>query len=229
MELTKEQKRLLLITSMHLKSYGKKMGQFQIEDLQGDVDSWQDHFYEIGRSEIKCPIPENFKDFCFEIYENYISSEVDSENRATTTFTIDTEKKIFDIEITEYEWDSEEYGNSFSLDDVEDDENVMKAINLMKENKIESLVVSYDGSGDSGGIESWDQTPNNPNIKGELGGLLEDWVYNTLENYHGGWEINEGSSGHFTFYPNDYDNTVDLNHYMNVEREDTRQFLETNF
>lgn len=229
MKLTKEQKRMLLITSLHLRSYGKKMGQLQIDDHQGDVSSWQDHFYEIGLSKIKCPIPENFKDFCFEIYENYISSEVNSENRATTTFTIDAEKKIFDIEITEYEWDSEEYGHSWSFEDIEDNESVVEALNLMKTNKIESLEITYDGSGDSGGIDSWDQQPNNPNISDQLEGLLEDWIYSTLETYHGGWEINEGSSGIFTFYPNDSDNTVDLNHNMNVEREDTRQFFETKF
>lgn len=229
MELTQEQKRMLLVTSMHLRSYGKKMGYYQIEDDRGDANAWQNDFYSNDRSQIQCPIPDKFKDFCWEIYNDHISSEIDGDNRATITFTIDVEKRVFDIEITEYEWDSEEYGHSWSFDDIEDNESVVEAINLMKTNNIKSLEVRYDGSGDSGGIESWDLEPNNSRIKSELEGLLEDWIYSSLEEYHGGWEINEGSSGTFTFYPNDEDNTVDLSHNMNMERENTDQFLETNF
>lgn len=227
MELTQKQKRMLLVTSMHLRSYGKKKGYYVIEDDHGDANAWQNDFYSDDRSQIQCPIPDNFKDFCWEVYNDHISSEIDGDNRASITFTIDVENKIFDIEITEYEWDTEEYGHSWSLEDIS--ESVEEAINLMKTNNIKSLEVRYDGSGDSGGIESWDLEPNNPRIKDELEGLLEDWIYRALEEYHGGWEINEGSSGTFTFYPNDEDNTVDLSHNMNLEREDTRQFFETKF
>lgn len=229
MELTQEQKRLILVTSMHLRSYGKKKGYYVIEDDRGDANAWQNDFYTNDRSQIQCPVPDNFKDFCWEVYNDYISSEIDDDNRSTITFTIDVENKIFDIEITEYEWDTEEYGHSWSFVDIEDNESVVEALNLMKTNKIESLEVTYDGSGDSGGVDSWNQQPNNPNISDQLEGLLEDWIYSALEEYHGGWEINEGSSGTFTFFPNDEDKTVDLSHNMNTEREDTRQFFETKF
>jgi hypothetical protein len=229
MELTNEQKRLLLITSMHLKSYGKKDGRFEIESGYGDVYWDQKNFYTSDwRSEIQCPITEKFRTFCVEIFENYINDDLDSENRYNIYFNIKVEERTFDIEIVGYYNDTESFGNSWSLEEISDNENVMTAIDLMKQRNIKQLNVAYDGSGDSGGIEDWSTIPSGKDIS-DLEGLLEDWCYNELENHHGGWEINEGSSGYFYFYPNDEENTVELSHNQNIESSDTDEFLETKF
>lgn len=229
MELSNEQKRLLLVTSIHLKSYGKKDGRFEIESGYGDVYWDQKNFYTSDwKSQIQCPITDKFRTFCVEIFENYIEDNLDNDNRYNINFNIKVEERTFDIEVIGYYLDTESFGNSWSIDEISDNENVMTAIDLMKERKIKQLNVIYDGSGDSGGIEGWETIPSGKDIS-DLEGLLEDWCYNELESQHGGWEINEGSSGYFSFFPNDEETTVELTHNQNIESSDTDEFFETKF
>jgi hypothetical protein len=62
------------------------------------------------------------------------------------------------------------------------------------------IVISYHGAGDEGWIE--DITPE-PEVEGfdlahDLYKELEEAAYEILEENYGGWEINEGSTGHMT-------------------------------
>ena len=56
---------------------------------------------------------------------------------------------------------------------------------------------------------------------------IEDWCYNRLERLHGGWEINEGSDGSFTF---DFNNmTITLDHTYNTEENSSDTLWEERF
>jgi hypothetical protein len=84
------------------------------------------------------------------------------------------------------------------------------------------LELVYNGSGDSGYIESSFEE-NGDGVPAHI----EDWCYRVLEDNFGGWEINEGSDGKFVFNFND--GTVTLYHTMNVEEEAMDTLYEESF
>ena len=84
------------------------------------------------------------------------------------------------------------------------------------------LTISYNGSGDSGYLES-----NFNETNDGVPTLIEDWCYNQLENHFGGWEINEGSDGEFVF--NFHDMIIELNHTYNVEENAHDTIYEESF
>lgn len=117
----------------------------------------------------------------------------------------------------------EEGDSSFDSWSYDDDESVAKILDML-ESKFpdkEILVLTYNGSGDSGFIESdFDSGEKVPDD-------VEDWCYRILENYHGGWEINEGSRGEFTF--NLKTSEIELTHINNVEGNDSKTLFEETF
>ncbi len=83
------------------------------------------------------------------------------------------------------------------------------------------LILRYNGSGDSGYIESSFEDGNS------VPSTIEDWCYNQLESHFGGWEINEGSDGEFIFDFNKM--SIDLNHTMNIEENSSDTLWEEGF
>jgi len=77
------------------------------------------------------------------------------------------------------------------------------------------MTVSYNGSGDSGYIES-DYTSKNKS--GQIDDDIESICYNLLEEY-GGWEINEGSQGTIDFTKDE----ITVNHEWNTEEQYTNE------
>lgn len=109
-------------------------------------------------------------------------------------------------------------GTSWSYEVEEEKESIKPLFNALVEDDIDTssvLILRYNGSGDSGYIE------NNFEDGQSVPRIIEDWCYSELESLHGGWEINEGSSGYFEFDMKN--NTVELSHtYMTeVEKSDT--------
>jgi hypothetical protein len=81
--------------------------------------------------------------------------------------------------------------------------------------------LKYNGSGDSGYIESQFENMS------EVPSSVEDWVYSQLESLHGGWEINEGSDGSFEF---DLKNgTITLRHSYNEEQQESLDLFSIDF
>lgn len=64
----------------------------------------------------------------------------------------------------------------------------------------ETVVVKYNGAGDEGYIDEIESSPEDEGLeyKSPLYDAIEMAAYDVLERHHGGWEINEGSSGHIT-------------------------------
>ena len=84
------------------------------------------------------------------------------------------------------------------------------------------LTLSYNGSGDSGFVESsFDENGDS------VPSTIEDWCYNQLESHFGGWEINEGSDGEFIFNFNDM--TIELSHTYNTEENEQDTIYEESF
>lgn len=84
------------------------------------------------------------------------------------------------------------------------------------------LTLKYNGSGDSGYLENYFDENND-----SVPAAIEDWCYRELERNFGGWEINEGSDGQFTF--NFHDMTVELSHTYNTEDHEVDTIYEESF
>jgi hypothetical protein len=95
---------------------------------------------------------------------------------------------------------------------------------MAKSQGVDVGVVYFNGGGDSGEIESsMSFQGGSINLPRGIEGSLYGW----LESFYGGWEINEGSQGHFSF---DFDEgTVQLFFEENYEESDTDTLFEANF
>lgn len=223
MNLSDEQKKIIFKTFLHLKSYGKSKGSYTISVELGDVMEGQKYFETPLWSEISCPIPEYFKNFCNEIFENYIDDSIDDDGRTNVYFQINTDNKTFDIEIEEREFLEERFSKSFLYSDLDDE--VQEVLHALKHIEVRKIIARYSGYGDSGGIDEWDydEEVNLDNFMGPL----EDFVYDFLGRNYGGWEINEGSQGYIEFLPFDEMKPIKSVHINNEERWNTKQFFET--
>jgi hypothetical protein len=86
---------------------------------------------------------------------------------------------------------------------------------FLEKEGIEEMTVSYNGSGDSGYIES-DYTSKNKS--GQIDEDIEHICYDLLQEY-GGWEINEGSQGTIIFTKDE----IDVQHEWNTEEQYTNE------
>jgi hypothetical protein len=195
-----------------------------------DEINWEDqtHFANNYSAEVPDGLIPIYKKIADYIQENnlYRSPQYDDINYERVDFDIDCQKG----EISVNHWYSYyDRGDSNSVTwDAEDDKEIFEE--WEKDGVLQDLdipddgilTIKYNGSGDSGFIESSFE---------EIGDLvpaaIEDWCYNQLESNFGGWEINEGSDGEFIF--NFHDMTIELNHTYNVEENTTDTIYEESF
>jgi len=152
--------------------------------------------------------------------------DVDSVNYDNIEIEIITDSSR--LEITRY-WAYEEPGDSRGLtwgDDTEDTELVKRLMDEIKESNARPdsnglLQLDYNGSGDSGYIESSFVDG------GRVPANIENWCYEVLENNYGGWEINEGSQGYFLF--DTKNNTIELELTYNELTEENEDILSVYF
>ena len=156
----------------------------------------------------------------------YNNPDVNDINYERLDFDIDTERHEISVnhwwsyydtgEENSVEWDDEEGKDLF---EGWEKDGVFQDLTIPK-NGI--LTVAYNGSGDSGFIESsFDETSDG------VPTAMEDWCYTQLENNFGGWEINEGSDGKFMFNFNDM--IIVLEHTYNTEENATDTLFEESF
>jgi hypothetical protein len=229
--ITENDKVILRKVAKYLKSYNIISGVIQIENdfyhnpqrALSHVTNFSNHW--------DIEIPDFFKPYLGEIIENALSKvddlDVDSVNYDNIEIEIITDSSM--LEITRY-WGYEQPGDSRGLtwgyDEDNDAEEVKRLMNEIKESGVRPdidgrLQLDYNGSGDSGYIESsfsnGDRVPSN----------IENWCYEVLERNHGGWEINEGSEGYFIF--DTKNNIIELEHTMNELAEETEGILSVYF
>ena len=233
--LTPEDKQYLRRVCRYLASLGMQDGtlEFDVDDY-GEFDfssiNWDDqtHFSNNYTAEVPdglIPILIKISDYILD-RGLYSGPDVDDMNYERVEFDIDCQKQEISVnhwwsyysrgdgEATT--WDQEEGKEIFEewesdgvLDDLEIPNNGI-------------LTIKYNGSGDSGYIESsFDETGDG------VPSTIEDWCYSQLESHYGGWEINEGSDGQFVF--NFHNMTIELYHTYNTEENDTDTIYEESF
>jgi hypothetical protein len=195
-------------------------------EFESDEISWDDftHFSNNYLAEIPSgliPILQKIVDYCES--GGLIQFHDEDINYQRLEFDIDVNGK----EILFYHW--------WSYYDIGDSQGVSwgdeegkeifdeweKVVNLeIPEDGI--LTVTYNGSGDSGYLESsFNETSES------VPEQIEEWCYTQLSNNFGGWEINEGSDGEFIFDFNK--KIITLNHTENIEADDSDTYYEESF
>jgi hypothetical protein len=173
-------------------------------------------------------IPQGYVEILKKIFSNLDDSELDEfdydnidYNRIEIILNYNSKELsiIFEVGYTE----SDE-GNGSSWDSDDDPEEVNRIFEVLSEfghtDDQFNLSVRYDGGGDSGYLEDlFDDRSAVPDT-------IEQWCYNQLENLHGGWEINEGSSGDFEFSKEGDFKQITLTHYWNENKYESKTLFE---
>ena len=111
-----------------------------------------------------------------------------------------------------------------SLEEEEENESLREVFDVLEDDsdiQDRILTIDYSGGGDSGYLE--DSFNNGDSVPA----VVSDFCYNMLENRFGGWEINEGSQGHFEI---DLDKKeITLNHTYNIDETGRDTLLEEKF
>ncbi len=111
-----------------------------------------------------------------------------------------------------------------SLEEEEENESLKEVFDVLEDDpEIQDriLTIDYSGGGDSGYLE--DSFNNGDSVPA----VVSDFCYNMLENRFVGWEINEGSQGHFEI---DLDKKeISLNHTYNIDETGRDTLLEEKF
>ena len=231
--LTPEEKKYLRRISNYLRSLGMSEGLIEFEVDYGNFDfnsiRWDQitHFENNYRAEVPdglIPIMEKIFKYVDE-NDLFNSADVDGLNYERISIEIDAESKEISVK---YWYSYYDRGDSQSVvyDSQEDISRFKKWVSEdfteieIPEDAV--LTIKYNGSGDSGYIEStFDENGDS------VPSSIEDWCYQELESNFGGWEINEGSDGEFIF---DFDNyIINLSHTMNVEENSSDTLYEESF
>jgi hypothetical protein len=236
--LTPEEKKYLRRVCNYLASLGLKYGEIEFEmepdDTYLDYDdiNWNyvTHFSNNYMADIPSgliPILEKIVKYASD--EELFSYEApDEEYMSGQEFRIQINCVDQDINIIHYySWYHKGETNSLMWDDKEGEEifeewkkdGVFDGLEIPKTN---ILTLPYNGSGDSGYIESsFEETSE------EVPTPIRDWCYTQLESNFGGWEINEGSDGQFEFHFDD--KIINLYHNYNIEENSSDTLWEEPF
>jgi hypothetical protein len=233
--LTPEDKQYLRRVCRYLASLGMQDGSIEMDvDSYGDFDfseiDWaqETHFSNNYSAEVPdglIPIFKKIADYIQEI-DLYQVPDNDDINYERVDFDIDCQKSEVSVnhwysfyergDGNSVEWDGEEGKDIF--EEWEKD-GVLEDLEIPNDG---ILTLKYNGSGDSGYIES-----SFEEIGDQVPAAIEDWCYRQLEQNFGGWEINEGSDGEFIFNFNEM--TIELNHTYNVEENAHDTIYEESF
>jgi len=236
--LTTEEKQYLRRVCNYLSSLGMEVGEFEFEmDDYGDTLNYNNidwnqmtHFSNNWRADVPSgliPILQKITKYASD-QELYSSETPDIDTMSWQKFEISINSANKDISFNHY-WSWYDRGDASGTEWSEEDgqeifegwekDGVLSDLEIPQDG---ILTLRYNGSGDSGYIESsfeenGDSVPS----------TIEDWCYNQLESHYGGWEINEGSDGEFVFNFNDM--TIELNHTYNTEENSYDTLWEEEF
>jgi hypothetical protein len=205
MELTESEKKGLRRFSLLLESLSDTPWQLRIWFSDNDIESLHHNkffhnYHASGNVEIDLFMEAFLDNFLRKIKnDEMIFDECDEDYcRGYINFEIDPKEKkfvlSFDFEVDVTDNHKTNYSFSEFLDLNDDEIQLIKT--FVQEDK--DHLINFDGGGDSGYIENKDDRTGE-----EIPAFIYDMLYEILESDFGGWEINNGSHGHFEV---DYEN-----------------------
>lgn len=215
-KLTEEDLKTLKLFSYYVQSYGEKECDLTVDFYECSQDYTPNVWYSYSHTQIEGydKISELIDRIAESLeLEDYME---DCENHANVTFNLDAKERKLFIRVHEQVRSENEMGTVFEDDDF--DNSIKEFMSQLKDDGFNSSYVTFEGGGDSGYIESNLITDDGNSIGLPSG--VEDFLYYKLQNFYGGWEINEGSHGQFNFYP--IENKIGLDFYEHTESMDDR-------
>jgi hypothetical protein len=206
---TEEQLKSLKLFSYYLQSHGIKKAEMQVYIEDCTIGYMPDNAYgDGGHAELYDAIRETLENI---VESNELHSIGDDcDNRGSLNFFINCVERTLEAEYDEYVHGTNEMSDSKYIDDDDLDGDEKDAIEgFLSEISKTGDKVYFNGGGDSGEIDS--KTDNGVEVPTDVLNFLYSW----LENFYGGWEINEGSQGSFDFDPSE--RAVFLNFGENTE------------
>jgi hypothetical protein len=232
--LTPDEKKYLGKISRYLNSLGIQYG-----ELQFDLDGDESYLPEISSDEIPsifnynhmASVPDGLVPIILKIVNSLgnidlwqnLPSHVDYVNFQSYEIIIDSKRNEIAV-VHNIGWTEEGPSEGEEWDDVIDEwekEGILKDLQIPEDGVLE---IKYQGGGDSGYIEDSFEYPNSDQVIPEE---ITNWCYEQLEHNFAGWEINEGSQGHFKL---DFKNkTVILQHTYNNDESKSNTLWEEEF
>ena len=219
-KLTEEDLKTLKLFSYYVQSYGESECDLQVDFYDCSQDYTPKDCLGRDRSNIEGydKINELVDRICESLeIEDYMKQ--DCEGYAYVELNLDAKERKLRIKAYEQVRGERELGTVFEEDDF--DNNVRDLMNELSDDGFKSAYVTFDGGGDSGYIEGEIITNDGNRISLPAG--VEDFLYYKLQQFYGGWEINEGSHGQFNFNPTD--KTIVLDFYEHTENMEDRGII----
>ena len=191
---TEDQIKSLKLFSYYLQSHGIKRATIDYYLEYNEVDYGSDNAYSNDGSSAE--LYQSIQDVLESIIEeNNLAELDDADNRGTLTFYIDCEERTLEAEVYETVYGTRDMSDSRDINEL-DDSDLKRAFEslfsqMSDEGKPSTTRVYFNGSGDSGDIDGHTQDGT------ALPNDVLNYFYNWLEDFYGGWEINEGSQGYF--------------------------------
>ena len=145
--------------------------------------------------------------------------------RGSLELSIDSKERKLDIRLIETVRRNNEMGTSIEVT-KENYPEVEEFFKMLEDRGITQGEVTFDGGGDSGEISSYMSISGGRDE--QIPAKVEDFLYNFLGNFYGGWEINEGSHGDFTFYIKTREVVLNFNEHSE-DNEDRGKVLHIDF
>lgn len=151
------------------------------------------------------------------------------ESRGSIVLSIDADERKLEVRIYETVQGTNDLGTSQEFNEPKDEEDypdIVAFFKMLEEKGIKQGEVEFNGGGDSGEIYDRMNVSGHDEIR--LNKEVEDFLYSFLGDFYGGWEINEGSHGYFTFYTKTKE--IVLSFYEHTETtEDRGKILHIDF
>ena len=227
--LTQEDKVYLGRICRYLGSIGMTEGIIEIDDIDGgyglDDINWDytTHFSNNYTADVPPGLHPIYEKIVNHIKENDLIPDTDVDSMDWERLEIKIDCDTSEVSATYdygYTTGGDVSGTEWNLEDDEEIEQLFVDLEEDEDNQGE-LILRYNGSGDSGYVDSTFENG------GSVPSSVEDWCYGQLESQHGGWEINEGSQGFFTFNMND--RSINLEHEYNTQESSMDTIWEEKF
>ena len=161
-----------------------------------------DYYFHPSGQKGSVDIPDSVRVYLDNLYEKITEmdfmNEIEcDETSSSIDITFNVKTKTLECDVTTYHIVTSDYSTSVEITDPEMIEN----LNDWANRGYEEIKIDFNGSGDSGYIESTGYVSGG-NSDIQIPASYEDFMYRMLSNQYGGWENNEGGQGTFTILIN---------------------------
>lgn len=196
LKLTDEQKKTLKLFSYYCMTYGGEEVDNDVFVQYGDIE-WAEYYWHIIKPHSNSRIEgydriNDLRDTLIDEY-NLLYVADDSDYYTKIQFHIDCKERILTIKAWQEVMSSE---NKSITRNIKDYESLNEFVDKMKSDGYEGGQIDFEGSGDSGYVNNLIFLDGDVPL--DVPPYIEDFCYEMLSEFPG-WEINEGSQGHFNF------------------------------